>query len=193
MLPPADGPPVPKSFCLGNPSPARGAGRRNGAPAGGPLQPLERRAEATDQQGRQGTGQQAVPPSRHRGTDPRRLRRYRGQHVDGPSRHHPPGSHPPDVHHHTGKHVQGVGAVREPPLHQYWSTARTFSPCSLSRPLSPTSSISTATPWTSPPSCLTRSTVARAVPPVASRSSTISTFCPFSIASLCISRQSVPY
>ena len=48
-------------------------------------------------------------------------------------------------------------------------------------------------PSTRPPSCLTRSTVARAVPPVASRSSTISTRWPDSIASLCISRLSLPY
>ena len=51
-------------------------------------------------------------------------------------------------------------------------------PASLARPPSSINSMSTETPSTDPPPCFTRSTVARAVPPVASRSSTISTRCP---------------
>src|SRR5581483_4390087 len=76
---------------------------------------------------------------------------------------------------------------------QYLRTACTFSPSSFVRPFKPTSSIRNARPCTWPPSFLTRSVVARAVPPVASRSSTISTRCPALTASSCISSASVPY
>jgi len=58
---------------------------------------------------------------------------------------------------------------------QYLSTVWRFWPARRSRPLSPTSSIRNASAATCPPSLVTRSVVARAVPPVASRSSTIST------------------
>src|SRR5580765_2943843 len=76
---------------------------------------------------------------------------------------------------------------------QYWRTAETCSPASFARPFSATSSIRNARPWTWPPTPRTRSSVARAVPPVASRSSTISTRCPGWTASWCISSVSVPY
>ena len=58
---------------------------------------------------------------------------------------------------------------------QYCRTASMFSPCSCLRPLRSVSSMRNATPSTRPPSCFTSPTVARAVPPVASRSSTTST------------------
>src|SRR5579875_993341 len=61
------------------------------------------------------------------------------------------------------------------------------------RPLRNESSIRTAIPATAAPDCLTRAAVARAVPPVASTSSTISTRSPGPKASWCTSRVAVPY
>src|SRR5881296_1506369 len=66
-------------------------------------------------------------------------------------------------------------------------------PPSLSRPCNTVSSMRNASATISPLSCFTSSIVPATVPPVASRSSTISTFAPGLIASLCISSVAEPY
>src|SRR5262245_48523785 len=76
---------------------------------------------------------------------------------------------------------------------QYCRTVWICSPGSLARPFSATSSMRNASACTCPPSRFTSSVVARAVPPVASRSSTISTRCPRATPSSWISSASVPY
>src|SRR5207245_10062596 len=76
---------------------------------------------------------------------------------------------------------------------QYWITAWTSQPSSCSRPLSEDNSTTKASPTISPPSWRTRLTVAAAVPPVASRSSTISTRSPIAIASRCTASELDPY
>src|ERR1700694_26191 len=63
----------------------------------------------------------------------------------------------------------------------------------LAAPLRNLSSIRKVIPTTRPPSCWTRLAVVFAVPPVASRSSTITTDCPGLIASLWISSTAEPY
>ena len=75
----------------------------------------------------------------------------------------------------------------------YWRMARTFSPASLPRPFSPTSSIKTSMPTTSPPRLPDQ--IDRGACRAAGREQVVDdrTFCPSSIASLCISRLSVPY
>src|SRR5262249_15885512 len=76
---------------------------------------------------------------------------------------------------------------------QYFSAEWPRSPASFARPLRGTRSIRNARACTSPPSRFTSPVVARAVPPVASRSSTIRTRCPLFTASSCISSESLPY
>src|SRR5688572_16699963 len=66
-------------------------------------------------------------------------------------------------------------------------------PLNFSLPFRKFSSTTNKRPSTLPPRPSTRSTTALAVPPVASRSSTINTRCPSPTASLCISRVSWPY
>src|SRR5437879_545847 len=76
---------------------------------------------------------------------------------------------------------------------QYWIRAWTSQPSSCSRPLSEHNSTRKASPTISPPSWRTRLTVAAAVPPVASRSSTMSTRSPMAIASRCTASELEPY
>src|SRR5262249_27590167 len=66
---------------------------------------------------------------------------------------------------------------------QYLSTLWTRRSPSFVRPSSATSSMRNANAWTRPPRPVTRSAVAHAVPPVASRSSTINTCWPSLTAS----------
>src|SRR5439155_23425339 len=76
---------------------------------------------------------------------------------------------------------------------QCWIRAWTSQPLSCSRPLSEDNSTRKASPTISPPSWRTRLTVAAAVPPVASRSSTMSTRSPIAIASRCTASELEPY
>jgi len=64
---------------------------------------------------------------------------------------------------------------------------------SLSRPFRPASSMTNRIFTTSPPSLSTILTMASVVPPVAMRSSTMTTFWPGLTESLCISRVADPY
>ena len=66
-------------------------------------------------------------------------------------------------------------------------------PFNFSLPSSPASSIKNTEPTTCPPSLFTSLIMASMVPPVAMRSSTINTFCPGFMASLCISITAEPY
>src|SRR5439155_19707798 len=66
----------------------------------------------------------------------------------------------------------------------YCSSENTSYPASLLRPLRNVSSTTTPTPATLPPTFSTSLVTAAAVPPVASRSSTMRTLCPLLIASL---------
>src|SRR5262249_24634447 len=76
---------------------------------------------------------------------------------------------------------------------QYCKSEKTSYPSNRSRPFRNSSSMMNGRPTTSPPSCSTSSTVALAVPPVASTSSWIRTRWPFTIASACTSSESNPY
>jgi hypothetical protein len=69
----------------------------------------------------------------------------------------------------------------------------TGNPSMFFRPLSAVSSMMTRQQSTTPPAFVTSSQAADKVPPVARRSSTINTFCPFLIAPHCISKTSDPY
>ena len=69
----------------------------------------------------------------------------------------------------------GVEGMMISPGYSYRSTECVSIPLSLSRPFNPASSINTAMPASSPPSCRTMSQQAFIVPPVASRSSTTRT------------------
>src|SRR3990167_8276162 len=87
----------------------------------------------------------------------------------------------------------GRDAVGDHRCRQYWIRAWISQPSICARPLSDSSSTRKASPTISPPSWRTRLTVAAAVPPVASRSSTISTRSPIAIESRCTASELDPY